>query len=146
MENLYAEIISPEIEGVVPTLSKNSGRTKSSLNFLCCPHCKNRLKLIEDSRSAGNYSYGILCPDCNRKFLKTDGYFDFLPEKISIYSSKREKIIRSLLARIYSPATNFMFLFCGGAGNARREVLSQLELKDNAVVLETGMGAGENYP
>ncbi len=146
MENLDTEIIYPEMVVEVPTPSIFSGRTNSSLNFLCCPDCKNSLKLIEDYRSAGDYTDGILCPDCNRKFLKTDGYFDFLPEKISIYSSKREKIIRSLLARIYSPATNFMFLFCGGAGNARREVLSQLELKDNAVVLETGMGAGENYP
>jgi ubiquinone/menaquinone biosynthesis C-methylase UbiE/uncharacterized protein YbaR (Trm112 family) len=146
MENLDSEIISPEMEVVVPTPSKNSGRTKSSLNFLCCPHCKNNLKLLEDSWSANDYADGILCPDCNREYLKTDGYIDFLPDMVSIYSSKREKIIRSLMARIYSPATNFMFLFCGGAGNARREVLSQLELKDNDVVLETGMGAGENYP
>jgi ubiquinone/menaquinone biosynthesis C-methylase UbiE len=38
-----------------------------------------------------------------------------------------------------------MFLFCGGVKNARREVLRHLELKDNSIVLETGMGAGENY-
>jgi ubiquinone/menaquinone biosynthesis C-methylase UbiE len=37
-----------------------------------------------------------------------------------------------------------MFLFCGGVKSARREVLSNIELKDGSAVLETGMGAGEN--
>jgi ubiquinone/menaquinone biosynthesis C-methylase UbiE len=39
-----------------------------------------------------------------------------------------------------------MFLFLGGARNAREEVLSLLGLRDNAVVLETGMGPGDNFP
>jgi ubiquinone/menaquinone biosynthesis C-methylase UbiE len=65
-------------------------------------------------------------------------------EKELIHSSRRDKFIRSVYARIYTPATNFMFLFCGGVSNARREVLTKIAVKDNDRILETGMGAGEN--
>jgi ubiquinone/menaquinone biosynthesis C-methylase UbiE/uncharacterized protein YbaR (Trm112 family) len=118
---------------------------KNSFDFVCCPECKKNLKPLDNTGAADNIENGILCTECNKKFLITDGYIDFLPDNVLIASSKRERIIRSLQAKMYTPVTNFMFLFCGGSKNARMEVLSQLDLKDNAVVLETGMGAGENY-
>jgi len=118
---------------------------KNSFDFVRCPECKKNLSPL-DNTGAGDYiEDGILCTECNKKFLTTDGFIDFLPDNVLIAPSKRERIVRSLIARVYTPATNFMFLFCGGSKNARLEVLNQLDLKDNAVVLETGMGAGENY-
>lgn len=75
-----------------------------------------------------------------------DGYPDFLGNKKLIHKSKWEKTIRSLYAKFYTASTNFMFLFLGGAGNAREEVLGLLEPADNAIVLETGMGPGDNFP
>jgi ubiquinone/menaquinone biosynthesis C-methylase UbiE len=146
MENIYANVISPELAGIMPANAKSSGWINNiSLDFLCCPDCRNRLLISEISISAGQSEDGILCAECNKRFRYADGYVDFLPDDLSIYSSKREKIIRSFIAKLYTPVTNFMFLFCGGARNARMEVISQLGLKDNAVILETGMGAGENF-
>jgi ubiquinone/menaquinone biosynthesis C-methylase UbiE len=75
-----------------------------------------------------------------------DGYPDFLGNKELFHTTRREKTIRSLYAKFYTSLTNFMFFFLGGAANAREEVLSLLELRDNAVVLETGMGPGDNFP
>jgi ubiquinone/menaquinone biosynthesis C-methylase UbiE/uncharacterized protein YbaR (Trm112 family) len=146
MENIYTGIISPEIASIIPVNTISSGWiNKISLDFLCCPDCRKKLYSSENSNLAGQFEEVVICPECNKRFRYTDGYVDFLPDDLSIYCSKREKIIRSFIAKMYTPITNFMFLFCGGAKSARMEVVSQLDLKDNAVVLETGMGAGENY-
>jgi ubiquinone/menaquinone biosynthesis C-methylase UbiE len=146
MEKIYTDFIYPELMGMDLSNTKNSVRIKKiSFDVLCCPRCRKGLSPLENSSVAGNSEEGILCSKCHKKFLNTNGYIDFLPDNVWPHSSRRERIIRTLLAKMYTPANNFMFLFCGGARNARMEVLSQLDLKDNAVVLETGMGAGENY-
>lgn len=54
--------------------------------------------------------------------------------------------MRSVYAKFYTPATNFMFLFCGGVRSARKEVVDQLEIHDNDTILETGIGPGDNIP
>ena len=117
----------------------------SSLNFLCCPACKGSLDL-----PVANDSTGIMptvsCINCSVKYSLNDGYPDFMGDKGLIHNSRREKAIRAFLAKFYTVSTNFMLLFAGGAGNAREEVLRLLELKDDAVVLETGMGPGDNFP
>jgi ubiquinone/menaquinone biosynthesis C-methylase UbiE len=75
-----------------------------------------------------------------------NGYPDFLGDREIIHKSKWEKRIRDWYSKFYTASTNFMFFFLGGAMNAREEVLSLLELKNNAIVLETGMGPGDNFP
>ena len=52
--------------------------------------------------------------------------------------------MRSVYARFYTPLTNFMFLPCGGVNNARKEVLSRLEINPKSKILETGIGTGDN--
>ncbi len=111
----------------------------NSLEILCCPSCKKPL-----DPANGQDPGGLICHECGVTYSNDNGYIDFMGEKELIHSSKREKFIRSVYARIYTPATNFMFLFCGGAANARREVLTRIDVKDNDRILETGMGAGEN--
>jgi ubiquinone/menaquinone biosynthesis C-methylase UbiE len=116
----------------------------NNVDILCCPSCKKVLFPRDGEKSIGPVSEEFKCGVCHKEYLFTGGYLDFLGDKGLVHSSNREKVIRSVYARIYTPATNFMFLFCGGVRNARREVLEKLEIKDNDMILETGMGAGEN--
>jgi ubiquinone/menaquinone biosynthesis C-methylase UbiE len=88
----------------------------------------------------------FFCTVCSGKYSLNNGYPDFLGDKDIIHKSRWEKTIRDLYAKFYTVSTNFMFFFLGGAKNARDEVLSLLELRDNAIVLETGMGPGDNFP
>jgi ubiquinone/menaquinone biosynthesis C-methylase UbiE len=116
----------------------------SIMEILCCPVCKDVLYPVNSRKYDGENSDGFTCRNCDKIYGNTEGFLDFMGDKELIHSSKREKVIRSVYAKIYTPATNFMFLFCGGVNNARREVLSRLEIRDDSIVLETGMGAGEN--
>jgi ubiquinone/menaquinone biosynthesis C-methylase UbiE len=116
----------------------------NSLDILCCPSCKGDLYPLNGKKLPEQNSDEFECSVCHRNFSNAEGYLDLLGDKGLIHSSKREKIVRSIYAKIYTPATNLMFLFCGGVRSARREVLSKLEIKDNYIILETGMGAGEN--
>jgi ubiquinone/menaquinone biosynthesis C-methylase UbiE/uncharacterized protein YbaR (Trm112 family) len=117
---------------------------QESLDIICCPHCKGELTNDAGIEGLNDPAAFLLCNRCNRKFTSTEGYLDFLGDSGLVFSSRREAIIRSLYAKAYTPANNFLFLFCGGAKNARTEVLRHLDLDDGALVLETGMGAGEN--
>ena len=113
---------------------------QESLNMLQCPDCEGEMMPAEDPRP------GMACRNCDKVFSWSEGYTDFLADKGLEFTSRREKIIRSLYAKTYTPVNNILFLFCGGAANARNEVLTRLELRDNSRILETGMGAGENFP
>jgi len=114
------------------------------MEILCCPSCKDALDQLKSSKNESESSDGFECRTCGKKYANSEGYLDFMGDKGLIHSSRREKFFRSVYAKVYTPATNFMFLLCGGVNNARREVLSKLEIRDNHVILETGMGAGEN--
>ena len=118
---------------------------KETLDIICCPQCKNALILSEDHDITDFQIKDLFCQVCKVRYTDAYGYLDFLGDRGIVYTSKREALVRNIYAKLYTPVNNFLFLFCGGAGNARREVLSHLDLKDNALVLETGMGAGENY-
>jgi ubiquinone/menaquinone biosynthesis C-methylase UbiE/uncharacterized protein YbaR (Trm112 family) len=114
------------------------------MEILCCPSCKETLYPMNSAGYEGESSDGFECRTCARQYGNREGYLDFMGDKELIHSSSRDKFIRSVYAKVYTPATNFMFLFCGGVNNARKEVLSKLEIKENLLILETGMGAGEN--
>jgi ubiquinone/menaquinone biosynthesis C-methylase UbiE/uncharacterized protein YbaR (Trm112 family) len=116
----------------------------NSMDIICCPSCKGALYPEDETDPLKKGTENLSCRNCKKQYVSPDGYLDFLGERELIHDSRREKFIRSVYAKIYTPATNFMFLFCGGVRNARREVLDKLEVKDRDVILETGMGAGEN--
>lgn len=116
-----------------------------NLGFLRCPSCKGPLQFSGQSVAPGVPSTAS-CSHCEKTFSGSNGYLDFLGYPDLADSSGRERAIRSFLAKIYTPITDFMFLFCGGPRSARWQVLDHLELRDNARVLETGVGPGDNYP
>lgn len=111
--------------------------------LICCPHCRG--DLISRREKEPGSGTGLTCTGCSSNYDCSDGYPNFLNGSGLLYRSRRDKFIRSVYARAYTPVTNFMFLFCGGAVSARNEVLSRLKLKPGAYILETGMGYGENF-
>ncbi|HUU99920.1 MAG TPA: methyltransferase domain-containing protein [Bacteroidales bacterium] len=113
--------------------------------FLCCPVCKGDL-IFTGTDPRSEVLSEAFCENCNKAYEWNDGYLDFLGNKGLIHSSKQEKFVRSIYAKFYTPLTNFMFLLCGGVKNARLEVINHLEISDNDIVLETGMGPGDNFP
>jgi ubiquinone/menaquinone biosynthesis C-methylase UbiE/uncharacterized protein YbaR (Trm112 family) len=115
------------------------------MSYICCPSCRGNLMFEDFLVTDEKQTQRLSCRSCNIQYGNSEGYFDFLNDQGLIYKSRREKIIRSIYAKVYTPVTNFMFLFCGGVKNARNEVLSNLLLKDGDIVIETGMGAGENF-
>ena len=114
----------------------------NQLELLCCPECNAALE-IEKSHSDNNELI-LHCEYCSKDYIGNENFIDFMGGKSLEFSSKWEKFIRSLYAKIYTPATNAMFLLCGGVKNAKREVLEHLEIKNDQKILETGVGAAEN--
>ncbi|HSO88803.1 MAG TPA: methyltransferase domain-containing protein [Draconibacterium sp.] len=117
----------------------------TNANFLCCPECKANLSVTQKYKNNGVNEEFLVCNGCRKEYLNNEYYIDFMGGRTLAYKGEWEKFIRSFYAKIYTPATNFMFLFCGGVKSAKKDVLSHLDLKDNSVVLETGIGAAENF-
>jgi len=114
------------------------------INLLCCPKCKNDLHFKGEGITDAHLSCGLFCPKCNSEFRVHEGLVHFIHEDEVFRFSKREEFFRSIYASLYTPITNLMFLPCGGATNARREVLEHLEIKPGSTILETGIGTGDN--
>jgi hypothetical protein len=106
-------------------------------DIICCPRCKHELQ-----KAKGN----LVCLSCGEEYPESVGYIQFIKDEDVYRSSLREEFMRALYARLYTPLTNLMFIPCGGVRKARHEVLSQLELKQGAIILETGIGTGDNIP
>ncbi len=118
---------------------------RSHYELLCCPLCKGNLESNTSKGPDGRIEERLVCPSCLNNYQSSDGYHDFLDDDGLVFRSRREKLVRSVYAKVYTPVTDFMFLFCGGAKNARDQVMSRLQLRDGVSVLETGMGYGENF-
>ena len=117
---------------------------QQQLNLLCCPECNTELHTRTD-HSVNDVNQMLRCSSCAKDFTVHEHFIDFMGGQMLNYSGAWEKWIRTLYARMYTPLTNMMFLFCGGVKNAKREVLERLEIKDHQRVLETGVGAAENF-
>lgn len=114
-----------------------------SMQILCCPECNSDLDIEEvNNSSLGEFQH--YCRKCEHSYKGNVDYIDFMGGRSLSYSGPWERFIRTLYAKIYTPATNLMFLLCGGVKNAKKEVLEHLEITDNQLVLETGIGASEN--
>lgn len=113
---------------------------------LCCPCCRGALSAGSPEGEGGCGKPELYCKGCGRRYAEMEGLIDFNHRPGQKEFSRRFRIMRSLYASIYTPATNLMFIPCGGPSKARLEVLERLELSPGATVLETGIGTGDNLP
>jgi ubiquinone/menaquinone biosynthesis C-methylase UbiE/uncharacterized protein YbaR (Trm112 family) len=114
--------------------------------IVCCPKCKHDLFFKMDGKAVKHLSGTWKCRHCGKEYPDKEGFIQFVWDKDVFRSTRREEIIRALYARLYTPLTNLMFIPCGGVAKARHEVLENLEMKPGSLVLETGIGTGDNIP
>jgi len=112
--------------------------------LLCCPLCMGGLVHEIAGQPEGIRTSRLHCTGCDRYYEDNGLWIDFLDDRGLVYRNSRDKFFRSVYSKIYTPATNAMFLLCGGAKNARNEVMERLRVRDGDSVLETGIGYGEN--
>ncbi|MCX6245907.1 MAG: methyltransferase domain-containing protein [Bacteroidetes bacterium] len=116
----------------------------NSLELVCCPDCKNRLsEQIPACRINGFEKY-LCCSKCSVIYPVAGETPVFLKKKDLISYGRRMDFMRAQYANFYDTLTNLMFIPCGGTESARHEVIDRLEIPENALVLETGIGAGDN--
>lgn len=114
------------------------GMSRSVAEKLCCPACKGELIHEPDNNP-------LTCNKCGVRYGHSGTYYDFLEGAGLVFKNRREKFFRLVLAKVYTPLTNMMFLLCGGPKSARDEVMGRLRVKPGDDVLETGLGYGENF-
>ena len=115
-------------------------------SIVCCPKCRHELYFFKNDDEGPDGSGAWICRDCGKVFHNQDGFIQFINDDDVFRLTKREEIMRSIYARFYTPLTNWMFIPCGGVRKARQEVLEHLEMKPGDLVLETGIGTGDNIP
>lgn len=114
---------------------------KTIPEIICCPSCGSALDVVQQNNS----NFTLHCTICDARYSNTEGFIEFIGDEQVFKFSKRTEFIRSVYAKFYTPLTDLLFqLFCGGANNARREVLNELEVKSGDKILETGIGTGDN--
>lgn len=118
----------------------------SSLNLICCPKCQNRLSVQNPSVCVNGLEKSLYCGHCRIFFPVVNGMPAFIMKDEQVSYGRRMDLMRALYANFYTPLTNLLFLLCGGADSARHEVIDRLEIPDKALLLETGIGTGDNLP
>ena len=119
----------------------------SSLNLLCCPRCNRTLTAQVPCVKLNGLELCLYCDDCRVLFPVVEGMPAFVSKDEQISYGKRMDFMRALYAAFYTPLTDSFFnLFCGGASSARHEVIDRLEIPQGGLVLETGIGPGDNLP
>jgi ubiquinone/menaquinone biosynthesis C-methylase UbiE len=115
-------------------------------DLICCPGCKKELQIDGNENESPVFSGVWRCSCCGKKYASNEEFINFIGNEQVYRISERDRFVRSVYARFYTPLTELMFLPCGGTNNARREVLENLEIQPGAIVLETGIGTGDNIP
>jgi ubiquinone/menaquinone biosynthesis C-methylase UbiE len=116
------------------------------LEIFCCPECHSRLALDRGADKDTDSGSRLICKGCGRIYNSYLDHPDFLGNKELQHPTRWIKYMRTVYAKVYTTVTNIMFIPCGGARNARLEVMERLEIKKDDYVLETGIGAGDNLP
>jgi SAM-dependent methyltransferase len=119
----------------------------SSLNLICCPRCKKHLVIQVPCVQVNGLEKCLYCDHCRVLFPVVNGLPAFVSKDEQISYGKRMDFMRAAYAAFYTPLTDsFFHLFCGGAAKARREVIDRLEIPSGGLILETGIGTGDNLP
>lgn len=117
-----------------------------SFNLICCPNCKKKLSIQVPAVPVNGLEKSLYCGLCRIFFPVIDGLPAFIMKNARVSYGRRMNLMRAILARFYTPLTNLMFLPCGGVVSARHEVIDRLEIPDRSLLLETGIGTGDNIP
>lgn len=119
----------------------------SSINLICCPRCNRKLNIQVPCLQVNGLEKCLYCSHCQVLFPVVNGLPAFVSKEEQISYGKRMDFMRALYAAFYTPLTDSFFnLFCGGAAASRREVINRLEIPVGGLVLETGIGTGDNLP
>jgi ribosomal protein L37AE/L43A len=111
--------------------------------LICCPRCKTGLQFTNRNKRQANIGEWH-CSQCGSTYVRNNGFIQFISEDDVFRFNKKMEMWRAFYASFYTPFTNLMFLPCGGAHKARREVLENLEIHPGSQILETGIGTGDN--
>lgn len=117
-----------------------------TLNLICCPECGSTLSVKIPAIRLNGYEKYLLCSKCGIVFSVEEGMPGLLIKDEVQQFSRRMEFMRSTYARYYDFLTRLMFVPCGGDDSARHEVLDRLNIPENALILETGIGTGDNLP
>ena len=118
----------------------------NSLDLICCPKCKNAVCVQIPSIPLNGIEKFLCCTFCRVVFPVIGGMPVFVMKNELVSFGRRMDSMRVLYAHFYESLTNFMFIPCGGTESARHEVIDRLEIPEKALVLETGIGTGDNLP
>lgn len=119
----------------------------ASLNLICCPRCNKRLTVQIPCIQVNGLEKSLFCNHCRIFYPVVNGMPAFISKDEQISYGRRMDLMRAIYAAFYTPLTDTFFnLFCGGAEKCRHEVIDRLEMPERGLVLETGIGTGDNLP
>jgi len=118
---------------------------RSTLEFLCCPHCQGALAL-RDARGDEAVDEGYLfCLRCERSHLISKGIAHFIsPQDLQGLNRSFARFYERF-SRLEAIFDKLSFLTMGGERKARAEILNRLQLNGGRI-LEVSIGSGGNLP
>ena len=110
--------------------------TDEVLHILQDPYTKHKLELQQGT---------LINQECQKEYPYKNGYYSFVSGKELNGNNKKYSRLYSKFAFIYTLANRVYFFFkFGSEFKARSEYLNELDIKDNAKVLEVSIGTGDN--
>ena len=117
----------------------------STLEILCCPHCKSSLSLDPEPGDGGAPGGRLNCKTCDRDYPIRDGIVHFFEVQELRGSNQRYERTYNRMAPFYSWFSKFAMLPFGGERKARMEILDHLDFAGGRT-LEISIGSGVNLP
>lgn len=122
-----------------------------SLELLCCPLCKGKLSCRGEAETGVVRKGDLWCGGCNQNYPIEKGIPRFIIHSRLFGLNRGFEKAYNRISYIYDSAFTRVYLLryfwpSSGEEKARREVIERLETWDDSIVLETGIGTGDNIP